>query len=124
MPVACFQGREDRFEEGEIGQRAPPGEAGKDVVGAEEQVLIHQPGEQRFEIVAPALQFDVVALRDVVDADVQLRAAGQGAGNLFAEEEIGARTQRFHGVDRIVIGDGHQIHAEPLQLLVDGDGSL
>ncbi len=96
-----------------------PGQAGEDVIGAEEQVLVHQPGQQRFEIVAAALDFDVVAFGDVVDAHVQLAAAGQRTGDLFAEEEIGAGTQALDGVDGIVIGDCHQIHAEPLEFFVD-----
>ena len=119
VAVERFQGGKGGFEEAEVFDGTAPGQAGEDVIGAEEQVLIHQPCQQGFEIVAPALQFDVVALGDVVDAHVKLTAARQRTGDLFAEEEIGAGTQSFHGVDGIVIGDCHQIHAEPLELFVD-----
>ena len=52
-----------------------PGQAGKNVIGAEKQVLVHQPCQQGLEIVAPPLQFDVVAFGDVVDAHMELAAA-------------------------------------------------
>ncbi len=91
------------------------------MVGTEKQVVIRQPGDQRFKIVTAALKLDVVALGNVIDADVQLISAGQGAGDFLAEEEIGAGTQGFHGVDGIVIGDRYQVHAEAFQLVVDGE---
>ena len=40
------------------------------------------------EIVAPLLELRVLALGDVVDADVNFRAAGHPAGQLFAQEKI------------------------------------
>ncbi len=81
--------------------------------------MILQPCEQRFKIVTAALELDVVPLGDVVDAHVELVSAGKDAGDLFAEEEIGAGAQILHRVDGIVIGDGHQVHAEALEFLVN-----
>ena len=54
------------------------------MIGAEEQIVIVQPGQQGLEIVTPPLQFDVVAAGDIVDADVQHGAARKPAGDLLA----------------------------------------
>ena len=112
-----------RSKQFEIGQRAAAREAGKDVIGAEQNRLrSSQLCQQRFEIVAAALDLDVIALRDVVDAHVQFGSAGHAAGGFLAEEEIGPRAQRFGSVDGIVVGDGYQVHAQALQFLVNGQG--
>src|SRR5260370_41325881 len=102
----------------EILDGAASGQAGENVIGAEKQVVILQPCEQRFKIVTAALEFDVIPLGDVVNAHVELVAARKDAGDLFAEEKIGAGAQVLHRVNGIVIGDGHQIHAQALELFV------
>jgi len=89
------------------------------MIGAEEKTALGEVCAERFEIVAPPLQFDVIALGDVVHAHVQFAAAGERASNFFAEEEIRPRAQFLGSPDGIVIGDGHQVHAEPLQFLVN-----
>ncbi len=45
---------------------------------------------------------------------------GVRARHFFAQEEIGIAAKMLGGVDGIVIGDRHQIHAAPLQRLVHG----
>src|SRR5690242_13027450 len=59
---------------------------------------------------------------DVVHADVQLGAAGQGTGDFFTQEEVGVTLEVRDGTDRVVIGDGHQLHAHTLQTVIDGFG--
>src|SRR5260370_40535931 len=102
----------------EILDGAASGQAGENVIGAEKQVVILQPCEQRFKIVTAALEFDVIPLGDVVNAHVELVAARKDAGDLFAEEKIGAGAQVPHPVSGIVLRDRHAIHAGALELLV------
>ena len=40
------------------------------------------------------------------------------------KKEIGPGAERFGRADGIVIGDGHQVHAEPLELFVDRVGMV
>src|SRR5947209_10266081 len=75
-------------------------------------------GRHRIEIVAPALEFDMIPLADVIDAHMQNASAGQPARYFLAEEEIGPRSQLFHRIDGIVIRNRHQIHAQALQSFV------
>lgn len=78
--------------------------------------------EEREEIIASLLNFDVIALGDAVDTEVELGAAGHGAGDFFTEEEVGAATKDFDGVDGVMVGDGNDGHAEALGAVVDGFG--
>ena len=64
----------------------------------------------------------MVLFADAVDAGVHLRAARQGYGYLFAEEEIGIFPQFFSRIDRIVIGDGDKVHAALFQDFVESAG--
>ena len=59
-------------------------------------------------------------LFDAIDADVDLSTRGRGAGHLFAQEEVGIAAQIFAGIDGIVVRNGDQIHAPPLQNLIHG----
>ena len=83
-------------------------------------LLFAQVRCQRGHVVAPPLQFDVMTLFDAVHAHVDLRARRRGARHLFAQKEIGVVAKMLGGVDGIVIGDRHQIHATPLQGPIDG----
>ncbi len=96
-----------------------PGTSVEDVIHAERQAMLVEIGKQRRHVVAPALQFDVMAFLDIVDAHVQTGSGGSPAGDLFAEEEIRVAAQGLDGVDRIVVGDRHQVHPAPLELVVD-----
>ena len=44
----------------------------------------------------------------------------QLAGHFLAQKEIGLGAKRHRGIDGIVIGHGHQVHAEPFQLFIYG----
>src|SRR5271156_6141745 len=87
VAVARLDGREVFLEPGEVLALAPPGHAREDVVYAEEEPAlgeIHQQGDQ---VVAPLLELGVLALMEVVDANVDFRTAGHPARQLLAEEE-------------------------------------
>jgi hypothetical protein len=55
--------------------------------------------------------FDVLALANVVDADVGLGTAGHGASHFFADKEIRITAQIFRAADRVMIGQRDQVHA-------------
>ena len=56
---------------------------------------------------------------EVVDANVDFRTAGHPARQLLAQEEIRVTPQPLRPFDRVVIGQGEQIHAAPLELGVN-----
>ena len=118
VAVQRLHGGEQVFEHFEIQLRAAAGQAGENVVDAEQDFLFVQIRGQGGHVAAPALQFDVMPLFDAVHADVDLGARRRGTGDLFAQEEIGIAAEMLGGVDGIVIGDRHQIHAAPLQSLI------
>jgi hypothetical protein len=60
----------------------------------------------------------VLALGDVVDADMNFSSARHPAGELFAQEKIGQASQLFSAFNRIVVGESEKIHAAPLQQLI------
>ncbi len=83
------------------------------MVDAEQDFLFVEVRGQGGHIAATALQFDVMPLFDAVHADVDLGSRRRGARHFFAQEEIGITAEMFGGVDGIVIGNRHQIHAAP-----------
>ena len=88
------------------------------MVDAEKDLLFAQVGGQRRHVVTPPLEFDVMPLFDAIHAHVDLGLGWRHAGHLFAQEKVGITAEVFGGVDGIVIGDRHQIHAALLQSLV------
>jgi hypothetical protein len=86
------------------------------VVDAEEELPFAKVHQQRHQIVAPLLKLDVLALMEVVHADVDFRTTGHPARQLLAQEEIRVPPQPLRPLDRIVIGQGEQVHAAPLEL--------
>ena len=85
------------------------------MIDAEEEAALGEIHEERDEIVAALLQLDVLAVGDVVHADVDFGAAGHFAGELFADEKIGMLAQLFGAFDGIVIGESEEIHAAAVQ---------
>ena len=81
------------------------------MVHAEEESPFGEIHHQRDEVVAAALDFHVVALANVVDADVHLGAGRHADSNLFTKKEIRIFAQDFRGVDRVMVGDGDDSHA-------------
>ena len=62
---------------------SPPGHGRKYVIYGEKQALLGKIGEQANHIVAPAVDLDVLALGDVIDADVGLGAARHACRSLL-----------------------------------------
>jgi hypothetical protein len=63
----------------------------------------------------------MLAFGDVVDADVDLRSAWHPAGELFTQEKIRKAAKFFRAFNRVVIGDGEEIHTALAQRLINFD---
>src|SRR5262249_20862167 len=74
------------------------------------------------KIVAPALNFRVIAFGDSVNAEVHGGASRQAHGHFLAEEEVWVLTEHFRGVNGIVVGQGNDGHAEAFAAAVDLGG--
>ena len=61
----------------------------------------------------------MLALMEVIDSDMDLRATGHPASQLLAEEKIGMAAQVFRTLDAIVIGEREKIHAPVAQAIVN-----
>ncbi len=122
LAVASFESQGVRSEPFEVFDLAVTGKAGEDVVHAVENLAFGEVHEERKEIGAATLDFDVVALGDAVDAEMEFGAGGHRTGDFFAQEEIRAAAKDFDGVDGIVVGDRDDGHAEALGAIVDGFG--
>jgi hypothetical protein len=61
----------------------------------------------------------MLALGQVVHADVDFAAARHPAGDLFAGEEIVVLTQLLGAFDRIVLGERDEVHAARFQRCAD-----
>ena len=114
VAIARFDGGKIFLEPGEILALAAACDAGENVIDAEEETALGEIHQERDEIVAALLQLLVLALGDVVDADVHFGAAGHFAGELFADKKIGMLAQLFGAFDGIVIGESEKIHAAAL----------
>ena len=104
-PVARGQRRRD----GEEGVR----ERARDLPLAE--VL-----RDHLDVVRVGLQPVVVVGRDAEAEDVHgLRLAGEARGQLLGDERVGTVGDRQRAVDRVVVGDRHEVHAAALGEGVD-----
>src|SRR5882724_8441321 len=122
LAVARFECKPVRGEAFEILGFALASESGKHVIHAKEDFTFRQIHQERYKIVATLLNFDMVAFGDAVDSEVEFRAAGHGAGDLFAEEEVGAVAEDFRGINGVVVGDGDDGHTQALAAGVDRFG--
>jgi len=80
VAIARFDGGKIFLEPGEIFALAASSDAGKNVIDAEEEAALGEVHEERDEIAAALLQLLVLAVGDVVHADVDFSAAGHFAG--------------------------------------------
>ena len=118
LSVAGFEREGVGSEPLEVFEFALTGETREDVVDAVEDPSLREVHEERKKIGAAALDFDMVAFGDAVSAEVEFRTAGHSAGDFFAEEEVGAATKDFDGVNGVVVSDGNDRHAETLCTVV------
>ena len=74
----------------------------------------------RLEVAVVRLQPGVVVGRDPEAEHVdRLRLAPEPGGQLLGDEDVGPIGELEAAVDRVVIGDRHEVHAAPLGELVD-----
>ncbi len=72
------------------------------------------------DIAGMCLQPLMVSASDPVTEDVnRLGLAGEAGGQLLGDEAVGAAVQRQAALDRVVIGDRHEVHPAALGELVD-----
>jgi hypothetical protein len=90
------------------------------VIDAEEKAPLGEIHQERDEIAAALLELEVLAVGDVVHADVDFGAAGHFAGEFFADEKIGVLAQLFGAFDGIVVGEREKIHAAALEQGIHG----
>ena len=95
------------------------GKAGKNMIHAEEKLLFRQIHHQGHEVSAPTLDPAVIALAQIVDADMHFGAAGHPAGHFFADEKVCMAAQHFRRINGIVVGEGNDGHAQLLATGID-----
>jgi hypothetical protein len=98
---------------------ARAGQARKDVIDAEKQPFFRKVYQQGDQIIAPLLNLDMLALGQIVDTDMDFRAARHLAGDFFADEKVFVSPQRLGAFDRIVLGQSDQVHPALFQSGVD-----
>jgi hypothetical protein len=117
--VAGFHEREPAERQPEIGDLPLAGEPGEEVIDGGGQSFLGEEGEEGLRVSAPRLQGMVAALVEVEDVDVELAALGEAERHLLAGEEAGLADQMQGPLDRVVIGEGHEVHAPREGPLVD-----
>ena len=60
----------------------------------------------------------MVVFPDSVDAGMHTGTARHGAGNFFAQEEVGIAAQFFDRVDRVMVGYSDEVHAALFQFFM------
>ena len=119
-PVARLPDRE------QLGQASPVARGerrGDGVEGMSERgrdLVVVQVRGARLDVVAVGLQPFVIVRGDAVAEDVHgLRLAFERRGQLLGDERVGQVVERQDPVDRVVIGDRHEVHPAALGQLVD-----
>ena len=119
LAVARFEGRSIGDEPFEIFELAAASESGENVIDAEEDFAFGEVHQERDEIGAALLNFDVVAFGDGVDAEVEFGARRHRAGDFFTEEEVRPGAKGFGGVNAVVVGHGDDGHTQALAAVID-----
>jgi hypothetical protein len=79
-----------------------------------------QVGGAGLEVAGVRLQEGVVVPVDSVTEDVdRLLLAGEPRGQLLGDEDVVAIGDLEAAIDRVVIGDGHEVHTPALGQLID-----
>jgi hypothetical protein len=120
--IQRFESRKEPCEQLKIRNCTRACQAGEHVIGAEEQALLVEVYDEGMQIVPSSLDFQVLTIIDVVNPDMHSSPAGHRDADLFAQEEIGMMAEGFGGVNRIVVGDGDQVHSTLFQDLINGFG--
>ena len=82
--------------------------------------MLAQVARDDLDVVGVGLQPVVIVGRDPVTEDVHgLGLAAEARGQLLRDEDVGPVGDLQHPVDRVVIGDRHEIHTSALGERVD-----
>ena len=82
------------------------------------QPLLGQEREEGLEVGLPGLQALVLPLVQAEHVDVELSPAFEEDGDLLAHEGVGQVGERERPLDRVVVGQGDEVHAPPASPLV------
>ncbi len=121
VTVQNLEGRKFSFEPFEITRIPPARQPRERMIDAEEKTLLTKVGKKPGQVVPPPLQLNMVPLAEVIDAHVEARSAWQDAAHFLAQEEVRQPAQGFGGVNRVMIRHRDQVHAESLQVGVEGE---
>jgi hypothetical protein len=122
LPVQRFNPVKTPREQLEITLRPRSGKTRIEMIYGYKQPSLISVSQQTFNVMTAALQFDVIFFLDAVYAGVHLCAAGQGAGDFFAEKKIRVLAQFFDRLNGIMVGYCYQIHAPGFQSFVESAG--
>ena len=73
------------------------------MIDAKEQPVLGKINQQRNQIIPSSLNFNVLPLAQIVNADVRDRSARHRAGHFFTDEKIRVPPQRIAAINRVVI---------------------
>lgn len=118
VAVQCLDGWKVIRKQRIIPMVPPAGQARESVIDAEKELLAMKVCDQRVEIVAASLQVVMLPFCKAIYAHVNRGAVRHRGRDLFAQEKVRLGSQNLGGIDRIMIGDGHQVHTAGLQRLV------
>jgi len=89
------------------------------MVHAEKKAVLGEIHQERDQIVAAPLDFDVLAVGNVIDTDVRQRSARHPARHFLAHEEIRMAAQRLAAFNRVVVRQSDEVHAALFEHSVD-----
>jgi len=122
--VQGFVGREKRLPPLEIFGGAASRKGRKDVIHGEKDALLGEIDQKGSKIIAAALDLDVVALRDAIDANVKRRSTWHLASDFFTYKEIWMLAKGFGAINRIVVGQSYKGHAATRECVVHSLGII
>ncbi len=106
----------------EVRHLPTPGQGRVEVVDARGDALLGQVGEEGLGVLALAGDLLVLRLGEVEHVHVELPAALEGHRHFLAHEHVGQPPQLQGARDRVVIGEGDEVHAARERGLVDRHG--
>jgi len=103
----------------QVGELPRAGERGEEVVDRGRQALLGQEREERVEVAPPGLEGLVLPLVEAEHVDVELPPPVEKDRHFLAHEGIGQVGDREGSLDRVVVGEGHEVHPPPPGPVVD-----
>ena len=123
--VARLPDREQLGQAPPVARRERRGDGVEGVGERRGDLVVVQVLGARLDVVAIGLEPLVIVGRDAVAEHVHgLGLALERSGQLLGDERVGQVLDRQRAVDRVVIGDRHEVHPAALGELVDLNGSV